>query len=135
MDKHSVRVLIADDDVSIRKLITTVLQRKGLKIDAATDGVEAIEKLRENEYAVILLDLMMPRTDGFGVVDYLRTNPPAQKPVVLIITAYGDQKFKEINPELVTGIIRRPWRTGTALRGKLCRVERPRPPLTRHRGE
>src|SRR5687768_11063009 len=99
MVKTSTRVLIADDDFSIRQLVTTIVRREGLEIDTAADGIEAIEKLRTNEYAVILLDLMMPRTDGFGVVEYLRTHPPSQKPVVLIITAYADQKFKQIDPD------------------------------------
>ena len=107
--KTSTRVLIADDDVSIRQLVTTIARREGLEIDTAADGVEAIEKLRTNEYAVILLDLMMPRTDGFGVVDYLRAHPPSQKPVVLIITAYADQKFKEIDPDFVAGVVRKPF--------------------------
>ena len=107
--KTSTRVLIADDDVSIRQLVTTIARREGLEIDTAADGVEAIEKLKNNEYAAILLDLMMPRTDGFGVVDYLRANPPSQKPVVLIITAYADQKFKEIDPDFVAGVVRKPF--------------------------
>ena len=43
---------------------------------SAADGLEAIELLKKHEYAVILLDLMMPRLDGLGVIDWLRTNPP-----------------------------------------------------------
>jgi CheY-like chemotaxis protein len=103
------RVLIADDDLAIRQLVCTIVRREGLEVDCVADGAEAIEKLQEHEYAVILLDLMMPRTDGFGVVEYLRTHPPSKKPVILVITAYADQKFKEVDPTIVAGVIRKPF--------------------------
>lgn len=103
------RVLVADDDHSIRQLVRTIIRRENIEIDCAADGQEAIDKLQEREYAVILLDLMMPRVDGFGVIEYLRTHPPAHKPVVLVITAYADQKFKEVDADLVAGVLRKPF--------------------------
>lgn len=103
------RVLIADDDLAIRQLVCTIVRREGLEVDCVADGAEAIEKLQEHQYAVILLDLMMPRLDGFGVVEWLRTHTPAKKPVVLVITAYADQKFKEVDPTIVAGVIRKPF--------------------------
>ena len=81
-DRNDARVLIADDDHSIRQLLTTIMKREGLTADPAVDGLDAIEKLQENEYAVILLDLMMPRADGFAVIEHLRAHPQATKPVV-----------------------------------------------------
>ena len=107
--RNNSRVLVADDDQSIRQLVCTIIQREGLEVDSAGDGVEAIDALRRHEYAVILLDLMMPRIDGFQVIEHLRTHPPAQKPVVLVITAYADQKFKEVDPDVVAGVIRKPF--------------------------
>ncbi|HYH10528.1 MAG TPA: response regulator [Thermoanaerobaculia bacterium] len=103
------RVLIADDDHAIRQLVCTIVRREGLEVDCVADGQEAIEKLREHEYAVILLDLMMPRVDGFGVVAHLKAHMPEKKPVVLVITAYADQKFKEVDPAIVAGVLRKPF--------------------------
>lgn len=103
------RVLVADDDQSIRQLVSTVVRREGLQVDAAADGLEAIELLQRHDYAVILLDLMMPRMDGFGVIDYLRSHPLPVKPVVLVITAYADQRFKEVDPQVVAGVLRKPF--------------------------
>jgi CheY-like chemotaxis protein len=122
-DRHDpdCRILIADDDHSIRQLLTTIVRRERLDVDSAADGAEAIQKLQETAYSVILLDLMMPRVDGFGVIDYLRQNPPAIKPVVLVITAYADQKFKQVDPEIVAGVLRKPFEVadlGTLVR--LC---------------
>lgn len=107
--KRGTRVLVADDDFSIRQLVCTIVRREGLEVDCAADGAEAIEKLKEHDYAVLLLDLMMPRVDGFGVVEYLKNHLPAVKPVVLVITAYADQKFKEVDPAIVSGVLRKPF--------------------------
>src|ERR1041384_5001895 len=90
------RILIADDDASIRQLLTTIVKRERLNVDSAVDGEHAIRKLQAHEYSVILLDLMMPHVDGFGVIDYLRDHPQQTKPVVLVITAYADQRFKRV---------------------------------------
>lgn len=107
--RSGARVLIADDDQAIRQLVCTIVKREGLEVDCAADGHEAIENLRSNEYAVILLDLMMPRIDGFGVIEYLRTHPPSQKPVILVVSAYADQKFKQVDPNIVAGVLRKPF--------------------------
>jgi two-component system chemotaxis response regulator CheY len=107
--RNNPRILIADDDASIRQLLTTIVRRERLTVDAATDGEDAIHKLQEHEYSVILLDLMMPHVDGFGVIDYLRKHPPSMKPVVLVITAYADQKFKRVDPDVVAGVLRKPF--------------------------
>ena len=103
------RILVADDDQAIRQLLTTIMRRERLEVDAVADGSEAIEKLQEHEYAVILIDLMMPRLDGFSVVDYLAKHPPHYKPVVLVISAYADQSVKEVDPNVVAGVIRKPF--------------------------
>lgn len=103
------RILVADDDVSIRQLLCTIVKREGHEVDCVADGLEAIEKLKAHEYQVILLDLMMPRLDGFGVIDYLKQHPQSRKPVVLVITAYADQQFKEVDPDIVSGVLRKPF--------------------------
>jgi CheY-like chemotaxis protein len=115
------RVLVADDDFAIRQLVCTILQREGLEVDCVADGAEAIEKLEQQEYAVLLLDLMMPRVDGFGVVAHLAAHPPAQKPVVLVISAYADHKYREVDANIVSGVLRKPFEVaelGTIVR--LC---------------
>lgn len=109
MTSHSSRVLVADDDQSIRQLLCTIVKRERLEVDSVPDGLEAIERLKSREYSVILLDLMMPRGDGFDVIQYLKDNPPHQKPIVLVISAYADQKFKEVDPRIVAGVLRKPF--------------------------
>ena len=104
------RVLVVDDDQSIRQLVCTIVQRERFTVDCAADGAEAIELLKKHDYSVILLDLMMPRVDGFGVIQFLKTHASGHpKPIVLVITAYADQKFKEVDPTIVAGGIRKPF--------------------------
>jgi len=103
------RVLVADDDQSIRQLVSTIVKRERLTVDVAADGLEAIEMLKRHEYAVILLDLMMPRLDGFGVIDWMKKNPLLIKPIVVVVTAYADQRFKEVDAELVSGVLHKPF--------------------------
>jgi CheY-like chemotaxis protein len=103
------RILVVDDDQSIRQLVCTIVERERLAVDCAADGAEAIDLLARNSYSVILLDLMMPRVDGFGVIEYLKNHQPGRKPIVLVITAYADQKFKEVDPTIVAGVIRKPF--------------------------
>jgi len=103
------RVLVADDDQSIRQLVSTIVKREHFAVDAAADGLEAIEHLRKHEYAVVLLDLMMPRMDGFGVIEWLKDHPPMIKPIIIVVTAYADQRFKEVDSELVSGVLRKPF--------------------------
>ena len=103
------RILVADDDQSIRQLLGTIIEREGFPVDTVADGNEAIEKLKTHHYAVILLDLMMPRRDGFEVIEYLKDHHGPVKPVVLVISAYADQRFKQVDPDIVAGVIRKPF--------------------------
>src|SRR5258708_6698138 len=103
------RVLVADDDPSILQLVRTIIKREGFAVDCAAEGVEAMEFLEEHDYPVVLLDLMMPRMEGFEVMEWLKTHPPAKKPILLVITAYADQKFKQADPVVVAGALRKPF--------------------------
>jgi len=120
MSEAQTRILVADDDQSIRQLVCTILKREHYTADCVSDGVEAIEHLEKHDYAVVLLDLMMPRVDGFGVIEYLKTHPPAHKPIVLVISAYADQKFKEVDPTIVAGVLRKPFEVSEL--GQLVRL-------------
>ena len=89
-DAETVRdlVLVADDDLMIRKMIIKVLEREGFRVEEARDGAEAIEHLRDREYRVVLLDMMMPRIDGLAVLDWLRQHRPEQIARVIVLTAF-----------------------------------------------
>ena len=77
-------VLVVDDDDSIRLMVERVLRREHFDVDSARDGFEAIEKLARKDYGTVLLDLMMPRVDGHGVLRYLLTEKAAHPPVIVM---------------------------------------------------
>jgi len=81
------KVLVVDDDDAIRIMVERVLKREHYEVDAARDGHEAIEKLTRNDYGTVLLDLMMPRVDGHGVLRYLESERKAPRPWVILMTA------------------------------------------------
>ena len=79
------RILIVDDDSSIRTLLSVVATRAGVESDVASDGLEAIEKMKAAEYDLIVLDLSMPRMNGFDLVRELRNH--RFRPAVIVLTA------------------------------------------------
>ena len=81
------KVLVVDDDDAIRMMVERVLKREQYDVESARDGFEAIEKLSGNDYATVLLDLMMPRVDGHGVIRFLEENREVPKPFVIVMTA------------------------------------------------
>jgi CheY-like chemotaxis protein len=107
--RKEARVLVADDDQAIRQLVCTIIKREGLEIDCAADGAEAIELLREHEYSVILLDLMMPRVDGHGVLRFLESERPAEKPWVIVMTANMQGAQATANASAVFRVLPKPF--------------------------
>ena len=98
MDSLDRRVLVVDDDVSIRVLVSRVLSRAAYEVEVARDGAEAIEMLARNHYSAIVLDLMMPRVDGVGVVKYLTEHDAETLKNVIVLTAFGAKALSSVCP-------------------------------------
>jgi CheY-like chemotaxis protein len=87
---RTVRVLVVDDEATIRELIADALREPGYEVQTAGNGVEALAIVHRWLPDVIVLDLMMPRLDGTGFTELLRVNPEfAHVPVLLVTAAYG----------------------------------------------
>lgn len=95
------RALVVDDDAAIRILVTRILTRHGFLVDPAADGAEAIEQLLQHDYALITLDLMMPRIDGYGVMKYLADHKPELFGRVIVMTAFGASALEKVCPPVV----------------------------------
>lgn len=91
------RVLLVDDDLFIRELYHEVLEQAGYDVDTAPDGEVGLQKILTGGYNLILLDIMMPKLDGVGVLDALQTQQPAQKngPVALLTNLAHDPIVRE----------------------------------------
>jgi DNA-binding NtrC family response regulator len=95
------RALVVDDDVSIRLLVSRVLSRSDYMVDTARDGAEALEKIAAEDFSVIVLDLMMPRIDGLGVITHLTQFRPEMIGRVVITTAFGEGAVERVCPPVV----------------------------------
>ena len=102
------RALVADDDPATRFVLTTVLARNGIAFDEVDNGADAVKQLKKTEYGVLFLDLLMPRIDGWGVIDYLRNRRNAPVPKVFIVTGVHDQKLSSADQDIVSGLVYKP---------------------------
>lgn len=101
------RVLVVDDDDAIRALLCTILRRRGLVVDSARNGAEALARCERCRYAVILLDLMMPQLNGYEVLDAFATRRREERPLILVLTAGAEPR--NLSADLVAGTIRKPF--------------------------
>lgn len=101
------QLLIVDDDPAIRTLLRLVAERRGITADVAADGVEALQRLSEAQYELAIIDLMMPRVNGYDLVANLRGRE--HLPAILIATAMTDSLVGQLDAEVVHSIIRKPF--------------------------
>lgn len=83
------KVLVADDEKDIRRLIVFTLERAGFEIVEASDGRQALEQAEKYELDAIVLDVMMPHLDGYEVCRRLRATPKTAEIPVLFLSAKG----------------------------------------------
>ena len=101
------RALVVEDDPAIRKLVEKLLLRRGITIDTARDGKEAIAKIESNGYSVIVLDLMLPEVNGYEVIAYIKShNMPVP---VVVVSAVSQQALKNLDFDVVKVVISKPF--------------------------
>jgi DNA-binding response OmpR family regulator len=106
---RSPRVLVVEDDDAIRTLLVAALRREPFEVDSAKDGEAALQLTRECEYAVIVLDLMMPRMNGFEFLEAFHAHSPKHRSVVIVVTAFDDAKIAKLQSEQVHAVIHKPF--------------------------
>ena len=85
-------VLIADDDPDLRTLVTYRLEKSGYAVIAASDGAEAMELAVERLPALCVLDVMMPKLDGYELTRRLRANEATSRIPVILLTARSQEQ-------------------------------------------
>jgi len=81
------RILVVDDDPAIRQLLTDVLEMEGYEVGVAVDGLAAVREIRAAAPDFVVLDVMMPGLDGFGVLSTIRALPGEPVPVLMLTAA------------------------------------------------
>ena len=87
MDNHKEKILVVDDEASIRRILETRLSMIGYEVVTAADGEEALDTFRGNTPDLVVLDVMMPKLDGYGVCQELRKESDIP---IIMLTALGD---------------------------------------------
>lgn len=88
-------ILIVEDDLAIRRLLKMVLTREGFRVQEAADGAEAVVKLHQHEFDVIILDLMMPNLDGFAFLKSLSENEPSRLRRIIVTSAASPNVIRD----------------------------------------
>lgn len=82
-------ILVVEDDLDIQEALVAYLSAQGYRVRTAADGVEAITQFQREEPALVLLDVMLPKVDGFGVLEVIRGQ--SQVPVIMLTAMDGEQ--------------------------------------------
>ncbi|OGD57138.1 hypothetical protein A2V71_01745 [Candidatus Berkelbacteria bacterium RBG_13_40_8] len=80
-------ILLVDDDLTLREMYEERLKAEGFDIIQASNGEEAMKKAKENKPNIILLDIMMPKINGFDVLKDLKADPDLKEIPVIVLTA------------------------------------------------
>ena len=83
-------ILIVEDDMDIQELLREFLKEAGYEVMAANDGIEAMELFAKNKFDLILLDIMLPKIDGFGVCELVRKQ--SQVPIIMLTALGGEEE-------------------------------------------
>src|ERR1051326_3913095 len=107
MEKPS--VLLVDDNEATCTLVTAVLQRDFVT-DVASDGADAIEKLKSGKYAAIVLDLLMPPPNGYDIMDTLmKSRPELLKRTVVMTAALSPREKQRLKDYPIADLIAKPF--------------------------
>lgn len=90
------KILIAEDDAAIRRLASECLTRRGHDVAQAADGVQACDAAEAEKPDLILLDLLLPRRDGYTVLLFLRSRPETRAIPVLLLSGEPPEEQEEI---------------------------------------
>lgn len=94
------RILLADDSLSVRRVVGQILSRLGHQVETAIDGVEAFDKAQLEDYDLVITDLEMPRMSGFELIENLKRLPHTRQIPVFVLTSRASEKHERLAREL-----------------------------------
>ena len=94
-EEQSTVVMVVDDSVTVRKVTSRLLERNGMEVITAKDGLDAVAQLQDHKPDIILLDIEMPRMDGFEVASFVRHDDNLRDTPICMITSRTGEKHRE----------------------------------------
>jgi chemosensory pili system protein ChpA (sensor histidine kinase/response regulator) len=95
MKATPMEIMVIDDSVTIRQVVTKLMEDQGWKVQTSKDGIDALEKLRESKPDLIVLDIEMPRMNGYEFLAALKTQPAYQDIPVVMLTSRNAAKHRD----------------------------------------
>ncbi len=89
-------VLVVDDSETLRRICAFNLKKSGFTVLEAIDGIDALDKMRANQVDIVILDIMMPRLDGFGVLREMKRDKSLKSIPVIMLTAKGGEDDEKV---------------------------------------
>ncbi|MCW5205569.1 Hpt domain-containing protein [Desulfobulbus sp. F5] len=115
-EERPIQVLVVDDSISVRKVVSNFLLQHGWQPTIARNGIEALERIREEKPDLVLLDVEMPRMNGFEVLQALQSQPEFQDIPVVMLTSRSADKYREKASQLgARGFMTKPFKEDEAV--------------------
>ena len=108
-------LLIADDDQNVVAYLRTLLSREHFLVDTALDGEDALRKIKRNWYSLILLDLLLPKMNGFEILRELKALHPRILNRIIVITGASTATLSSFDERQVFALLRKPFTRGELL--------------------
>ncbi|MEW6107791.1 MAG: response regulator [Nitrospirota bacterium] len=94
------KILVVDDEPDIVELVSYNLKKEGFKVSSALDGEEALDKIRKEDYNLVILDLMLPGIQGMELCRILRSDPKTKSLPIIMLTARGEEMDRVLGLEM-----------------------------------
>jgi chemosensory pili system protein ChpA (sensor histidine kinase/response regulator) len=115
-EERPLQVLVVDDSISVRKVVSNFLSQQGWQPTIARNGIEALERIREEKPDLVLLDVEMPRMNGFEVLQALQSQPEFHDIPVVMLTSRSADKYREKAAQLgARGFMTKPFKEDEAI--------------------
>jgi chemosensory pili system protein ChpA (sensor histidine kinase/response regulator) len=120
-------VMVVDDSITVRRVTERLLERNGMRVITAKDGLDAVSLLRDHRPDIILLDIEMPRMDGYEVANHVRNDPRLKQiPIVMITSRVGQKHRARAIESGVDDYLGKPYQENQLLAAIGALVEDPR---------
>ncbi|RFF28358.1 MULTISPECIES: Hpt domain-containing protein [unclassified Wenzhouxiangella] len=126
--KRTPLVMVVDDSITMRRVTARVLEHRGLEVVTARDGLDAVESMFERVPDLILLDIEMPRMDGYELATHVRNDPRLKDVPMVMITSRSGEKHRQHAKQLgVDGYLTKPYQEGDLIEEVFGRLRMPVP--------
>lgn len=111
-----IKVLIVDDEVYNREILMKVLRKENMEVYEAINGKEALSRMGEDSFDIVLMDLMMPVMDGFEAIENIRTQIKSKVPIVVISAVNNKETMDRIEDMDISAFLSKPFNLRTLIK-------------------